>query len=71
MPQSEGATLAALEAGALLSEKKFEGNLMVLRRVDRRRCWSAIGAFANGVEAVAGCELQAAGGEMRTNRSEV
>ncbi len=30
VPQSEGAALAALEAGALLREKKFEGNLVVL-----------------------------------------
>jgi GTPase len=28
MPQSEGAVLAALEAGAILTEKKFEGNLV-------------------------------------------
>jgi GTP-binding protein HflX len=30
VPQSEGAVLAALEAGALLREKSFEGNLVVL-----------------------------------------
>jgi GTP-binding protein HflX len=30
IPQSEGAVLAALEAGALLREKRFEGNLVVL-----------------------------------------
>ena len=30
VPQSEGAALAALEAGAVLREKKFEGNLVVL-----------------------------------------
>jgi len=30
IPQSEGAVLAALQAGALLREKKFEGNLVVL-----------------------------------------
>jgi GTP-binding protein HflX len=30
VPQSEGAALAALEAGALLREKKFEGNVVVL-----------------------------------------
>ncbi|MGP8260944.1 MAG: GTPase HflX [Acidobacteriaceae bacterium] len=30
MPQSEGAALAALEAGALLREKSFEGNAVVL-----------------------------------------
>jgi GTP-binding protein HflX len=27
IPQSEGAVLAALEAGAVLKEKRFEGNL--------------------------------------------
>jgi GTP-binding protein HflX len=30
MPQSEGAAMAALEAGALVAEKKFEGNLVYL-----------------------------------------
>ncbi len=30
IPQSEGAALAALEAGALLRDKSFEGNLVVL-----------------------------------------
>jgi GTP-binding protein HflX len=30
IPQSEGAVLAALEAGALVSEKSFEGNLVYL-----------------------------------------
>jgi GTP-binding protein HflX len=30
IPQSEGAALAALEAGAVLSEKRFEGNLVHL-----------------------------------------
>ena len=30
VPQSEGALLAALEAGALVGEKSFEGNLVVL-----------------------------------------
>jgi GTP-binding protein HflX len=30
VPQSEGAALAALEAGALVREKKFEGNLVLL-----------------------------------------
>ena len=30
VPQSEGATLAALEAGALVGEKRFEGNLVFL-----------------------------------------
>jgi GTP-binding protein HflX len=30
VPQSEGAALAALEAGALLREKSFEGNLVLL-----------------------------------------
>ncbi|MGD0905442.1 MAG: GTPase HflX [Terracidiphilus sp.] len=30
VPQSEGAVLAALEAGALVREKSFEGNLVVL-----------------------------------------
>jgi GTP-binding protein HflX len=30
VPQAEGAALAALEAGALLREKKFEGNFVVL-----------------------------------------
>ena len=30
MPQSEGAALAALEAGALVGEKRFEGNLVYL-----------------------------------------
>ena len=30
VPQSEGATLAALEAGALVREKSFEGNLVLL-----------------------------------------
>jgi GTP-binding protein HflX len=27
LPQSEGAVMAALEAGAILTEKRFEGNL--------------------------------------------
>jgi GTP-binding protein HflX len=31
LPQSEGAALAALEAGAVVSEKRFEGNLVHLR----------------------------------------
>ena len=31
LPQSEGAVLAALEAGAILDEKRFEGNLVFLR----------------------------------------
>jgi GTP-binding protein HflX len=30
VPQSEGATLAALEAGAVVGEKSFEGNLVLL-----------------------------------------
>jgi GTP-binding protein HflX len=30
VPQSEGAALAALEAGAVVGEKKFEGNLVYL-----------------------------------------
>jgi GTP-binding protein HflX len=30
LPQSEGAALAALEAGAVVSEKRFEGNLVHL-----------------------------------------
>jgi GTP-binding protein HflX len=30
MPQSEGALLAALDAGAVVGEKSFEGNLVVL-----------------------------------------
>jgi hypothetical protein len=30
VPQSEGAALAALEAGALVREKSFEGNLVIL-----------------------------------------
>jgi GTP-binding protein HflX len=30
VPQSEGAVLATLEAGALLREKKYEGNLVLL-----------------------------------------
>ena len=30
VPQSEGAALAALEAGALVHEKSFEGNLVLL-----------------------------------------
>ena len=33
VPQSEGAVLSALEAGALVSEKRFEGNLVFLRAV--------------------------------------
>lgn len=31
LPQSEGAVLASLEAGAILEEKRFEGNLVYLR----------------------------------------
>ena len=31
LPQSEGAALAALEAGAVVDEKRFEGNLVHLR----------------------------------------
>ena len=30
LPQSEGAALAALEAGAVVGEKRFEGNLVYL-----------------------------------------
>ena len=30
LPQSEGAVLAALEAGAILEDKRFEGNLAYL-----------------------------------------
>ncbi len=33
VPQSEGAVLAALEAGALVSEKRFEGNLAYFKAV--------------------------------------
>jgi GTP-binding protein HflX len=33
MPQSEGAALAALEAGAIVSGKRFEGNLVYFRAV--------------------------------------
>jgi GTP-binding protein HflX len=33
VPQSEGAVLAALEAGAVVSEKRFEGNLAYVRVV--------------------------------------
>jgi GTP-binding protein HflX len=33
MPQSEGAALAALEGGAVLTEKRFEGNLVYFRAV--------------------------------------
>jgi GTP-binding protein HflX len=31
LPQSEGAVIASLEAGSLLSEKRFAGNLVYLR----------------------------------------
>ena len=31
LPQSEGAILAALEGGAIVDEKRFEGNLVFLR----------------------------------------
>ena len=31
LPQSEGSTLAALEAGSIIEEKRFEGNLVFLR----------------------------------------
>ena len=30
LPQSEGSALAALEAGAVVGEKRFEGNLVYL-----------------------------------------
>jgi GTP-binding protein HflX len=33
MPQSEGAAIAALEAGAIVSDKRFEGNLVYFRAV--------------------------------------
>jgi GTP-binding protein HflX len=33
VPQSEGSTLAALESGAMLSDKRFEGNLAYFRAV--------------------------------------
>ena len=33
IPQSEGAALAALEAGAVVQEKRFEGNLAFFRAV--------------------------------------
>jgi GTP-binding protein HflX len=33
LPQSEGAALAALEAGAVVTEKRFEGNLVFFRAV--------------------------------------
>ncbi len=33
MPQSEGAAMAALEAGAIVSEKRFEGNLVYFHAV--------------------------------------
>jgi GTP-binding protein HflX len=33
LPQSEGAALAALEAGAVIANKRFEGNLVYLRAV--------------------------------------
>ena len=33
VPQSEGAVLSSLEAGAVVSEKQFEGNLVFLRAV--------------------------------------
>ena len=33
VPQSEGAVLAALEAGAVVSEKRFEGNLAYFKAV--------------------------------------
>lgn len=31
LPQSEGSILASLEAGAVIDEKRFEGNLVFLR----------------------------------------
>ncbi len=31
LPQSEGSILAALEGGAIIDEKRFEGNLVFLR----------------------------------------
>jgi GTP-binding protein HflX len=31
LPQSEGAILAALEAGAIVDEKRFEGNLAFVK----------------------------------------
>jgi len=37
VPQSEGALLAALEAGAVVREKSFEGNWCFLQRVAPRR----------------------------------
>jgi GTP-binding protein HflX len=33
VPQSEGAVIAALEAGAIVDEKRFEGNLAYFRAV--------------------------------------
>jgi GTP-binding protein HflX len=31
VPQSEGAVLASIEAGAVLEDKQFEGNLVYLK----------------------------------------
>ena len=48
VPQSEGAALAALDAGAVVSRKTFAGNLCSLPRAGRRRFWTVTGGFASG-----------------------
>ncbi len=51
IPQSEGAVLAALEAGAVVSEKNFAGNLVLSdAHVGQRLCWNGIASFASEAE---------------------
>jgi len=71
VPQSRAQRWPRWRRARWCARRALKATLCSSRRAGRHRCWSAIGAFASGVEAVAGCELQAASGEMRTNRSEV
>jgi GTPase len=54
LPQSEGTILASLEAGAIIEEKRFEGNLVFLRArgpaslLDRYRRFHMNPALSNG-----------------------
>ncbi len=54
VPQSEGAALSALEAGALLSDQRFDGNLVYFRAVGPRSLLDRFSRFRERTGAKAG-----------------
>ena len=61
VPQSEGSVIAALEAGALVSEKRFEGNLAYFQTVGPASLLGRYRRFPSGAgESVSGQPLRVA-----------